>query len=61
MIRQDANGNCFKRPTLSYSSVSAPQAVNLLNQQIARTVVKDDREEEDTALDLRATIVRHGL
>jgi hypothetical protein len=59
VIGQDANRNCFKGPPLLNSTVGLPQPIDFLDQQIARTVGENDREKEDTAFEICATIAGH--
>jgi len=45
--------------TFLNDAAGLPQPIDFLDQQIARTVGKNDREKEDTAFEICATIVGH--
>ena len=60
MIRQNANRDHFKGPAPPNGPVDPPQAPDLTNEKVARTVRKNDGEEEKAALDLAASISGHA-
>jgi hypothetical protein len=51
MIGQDADGDGFEWSTLLYDAINLPQAVNLLDEQMARSIGKNDRKEERATVD----------
>jgi hypothetical protein len=61
VIRQDANGNRLKRTPVLNTSIDRSQAIDVFDQQIARSVGKNNREEKHAALYICTKIVRHGL
>src|ERR1700676_3246822 len=60
VIGQDANRDRFKRSTLLDCPVNPPEAVDFLEQKVARPFGKNNREKEDAALDFCSTILRHS-
>jgi len=61
VIGQDANGDCFEWATFLNRPVGSPQAINLIYEQIARSIRESHREEEDAAFDSGPTILWHDV
>ena len=59
-VRQDAGSDRFKRPALLNGSISLAQALNLVDQQAARTVCQVDREKVNASFKAYPAITRHG-
>src|SRR5260370_20467590 len=59
MIGQDADSRGFERPTFLGNAIDLTQAVNLLNEQMARSMGENDRKKERAAADLRASVLWH--
>ena len=57
VIGQDTDRDRLKWTSLLYRPVNLTQAINLIYQQVARSLSKNDREEEHVALG--ATVLRH--
>src|SRR5262245_6377786 len=60
MVGQDANGDRFERVMIVDRSIDAPQTIDFLDEQITRPVGEGDREKENAALGIDATIFWHS-
>jgi hypothetical protein len=59
MIRQDADGDGLERSALLNDAIKQPQAVNLVDEQVARSIGENDRKEECSPANFHAAILRH--
>src|SRR5437660_1812578 len=60
MIGQDADRNGLEGQTFLNRCVESTQAIDLAHQQITRSIGERYREEEDSTVDSRTAISRHG-
>src|SRR5260370_9618080 len=59
MIGQDADRDGFKWAALLSGTVTLAETFDLFDQKVARSLGKNDREEEKAAFDFGSTILRH--
>src|SRR4029453_7723974 len=59
MVRQDADGVRCKQQARLNRTINLPQALDMLDKQLARSVKKRDGEKECPAFDSWAPISRH--
>ena len=59
MVRQDADGVRFERQARLNRAIDLPQALDMLDEELAGPVNKHDREKESSAFDSWAPISRH--
>jgi hypothetical protein len=59
VIGQDANPDRFEWTPLVDSSVNLPQAINLIDQKVARPFGENNREKENATLYFSSNVPRH--
>jgi hypothetical protein len=60
MIRQDTDRDRLKRAALLNRSIDTSQTINVLHQQVVRSLGENDREEKYTPFDLGSDVSGHG-
>jgi hypothetical protein len=60
VVWQHTNRNGLERIPLLRSRVDPSETVDVSQQEITRAICDRDSEEENTALNLRSAIPRHG-
>ena len=59
MVRQDADGISFERQAQLNRAIGLPQALDVLDKQLAGPVDKCEREKEPSAFDCWTPVSRH--
>src|SRR5258707_10907518 len=59
MIGQDADSDGLERSAFLNGSIGQSQTVNMVDQQMARSIGDNDRKEEGASADFRSSILRH--
>jgi hypothetical protein len=60
VIRQDAYCDRLEGAAFMRETVCLTQSIDLLDEQIARSVLKDDGEEKHATFNICSAIIRHG-